>query len=66
MESIIEVSVIVDSQKILIIFDFDETLVHSNGSTEDFEILKKLKSVDIELCLATRNDWYFIEENIQK
>ncbi|MFX0049681.1 MAG: HAD hydrolase family protein [Candidatus Hermodarchaeota archaeon] len=66
MASITEVFNIVDLSDYLIIFDFDDTLIHSDGSIENLGILKELKTLGVELCLATRNDLYYIEAKLEE
>lgn len=51
---------------LLFIFDYDETLVHSDGEKEDLDVLDSLRRNDFELCLASRNDKYQIEEELRK
>jgi predicted enzyme involved in methoxymalonyl-ACP biosynthesis len=48
----------------LIILDYDETLVHTDGSQEDFTIIKQLHDEGIEFCIASRNDKYHLENQL--
>lgn len=50
--------------KILIIFDYDETLVHSDGRLEEFSSLEQLRDLGTELCIASRNDRYYMENQL--
>ena len=50
--------------KILIIFDYDETLVYSDGRHEDFASLEQLQDLGSELCIASRNDRYNMENQL--
>jgi len=52
------------SRKRLIVFDFDETLVFEDGAHEDFDVLKKLSKAGIEICIASRNDKYSVEQRL--
>ncbi|MFW9913827.1 MAG: HAD family hydrolase [Candidatus Thorarchaeota archaeon] len=46
---------------ILIALDFDETILHTDGRNEDYAILPFLNQLGIELCIASRNDRYHLE-----
>ena len=50
----------------LVIFDFDDTLVHSDGSTEDFSILSEIKKGGFDLAIASRNHTYHVMEQLMK
>ncbi|MHA1863241.1 MAG: hypothetical protein ACTSWA_05680 [Candidatus Thorarchaeota archaeon] len=50
----------------LVVFDFDDTLVHSDGHTEDFSILSEIKKGGFHLAIASRNDTYHVEEQLSK
>lgn len=45
---------------VLLILDLDGTLIHEDGSHEDFSILRQLRREGVELCLASRNDMYHV------
>lgn len=49
----------------LVILDFDETLVQSEGQQEGFEILPNLKEMGVELCIASRNHRYVVEDALK-
>ncbi|MHA1926745.1 MAG: hypothetical protein ACW974_12580 [Candidatus Thorarchaeota archaeon] len=51
---------------VLIALDFDETILHSDGRTEDFSILPLLKKIGIEFCIASRNDRYHLENQLDQ
>jgi len=44
----------------LVVFDFDGTLVHEDGRTENFSLLTDLKRKGVELTIASRNHWYHV------
>ena len=50
----------------LVVFDFDDTLVHSDGRKEDFSILSEIKDRGFRLAIASRNDTYHVEEQLVK
>jgi predicted enzyme involved in methoxymalonyl-ACP biosynthesis len=50
--------------KFLIIFDYDETLVYSDGKHEDFTILKQLQDLGADLCIASKNDKFYMENQL--
>ncbi len=50
--------------EILIVLDFDDTLLHKDGRQEDYAILEKLQQLGAELCIASRNDRYHLENQL--
>jgi HAD superfamily phosphatase (TIGR01681 family) len=52
--------------KILIVLDFDDTLLHKDGRSEDFTILENLQQIGSELCIASRNDRYHLEKQLAR
>ncbi|MHA1927395.1 MAG: hypothetical protein ACTSV2_02320 [Candidatus Thorarchaeota archaeon] len=48
--------------RVLIVFDFDRTLVHDDGQCENFEVLTALRKKDVELAIASRNDQYHLTQ----
>ena len=51
---------------VLIVLDFDDTLLHKDGHQEDFTILAKLQELGVELCIASRNDRYHLEGQLSQ
>ena len=51
--------------RVLVILDFDETLVHSEGLQEGFEALSNLKEMGVEFCIASRNHHYVVEDALE-
>ncbi|MBN2230624.1 MAG: hypothetical protein JW779_13630 [Candidatus Thorarchaeota archaeon] len=49
---------------VLIALDFDDTLVHTDRS-EDFSVLSRLRELGVELCIASRNDNYYLERQLR-
>lgn len=45
---------------VLLILDLDGTLIHEDGTNEDFSILTLLRQRGVEICLASRNDLYHV------
>jgi predicted phosphatase len=50
---------------ILTVLDFDETLARANGGNEDFTVLTRLRQLGVELCVASRNDRYHLENQLR-
>ena len=50
----------------LVIFDFDGTLVHDDGSTEDFSLLTNLKSKGYDLAISLRNHFFHVQRELMK
>ncbi len=50
----------------LAVFDFDNTLVHTDGQTEDLSLLLELKEAGFYLAIASRNHAYHVEEQLAK
>ncbi len=48
------------------VLDLDKTLVHEDGRHEDVGILRALKEMGCELCLASRNDRYVAERVLRR
>lgn len=55
---------ILDSKKNLVILDFDNTLIHETDTNKNIETVRKIKNEGMELCLATRNDLFSIEDEL--
>ncbi len=51
---------------ILVVFDFDGTLVHENGRTENLSLLNDMKRKGIELAIASRNHKYQVIRELQR
>jgi len=50
----------------LIIFDFDGTLVHEDGRTENLSLLASLREEGYELAISSRNHSYHVRRELQK
>ena len=48
----------------LVVFDFDDTLVHSDGLIEDFSSLSEMVEAGIILAIASRNNTYYVDERL--
>lgn len=51
---------------ILIIFDFDGTLFHEDGRTENLSLLSDLRGEGYELAISSRNHSYHVRRELQK
>ena len=49
------------SKDLLIILDYDGTLVFGDGTHEDFDLLRDLRDSATELTIASRNDKYRLD-----
>ncbi len=51
---------------VLIALDFDDTILYTDGRKEDFTFLSKLNQLGIEFCIASRNDRYHLENQLDQ
>jgi len=51
---------------ILVVFDFDGTLVHEDGRTENLSLLKDLKRKGVELAIASRNHLHHVLRELNR
>ncbi len=49
------------SKDILVVLDFDGTMVFGDGTHEDFDLLRKFHESRITLAIASRNDMYRLD-----
>ncbi len=54
------------NKPLLVIFDLDETLIHSDDQHEDFTILSKMHDKGYILAIASRNDYYKVIEILHR
>ncbi|MGD9397925.1 MAG: HAD family hydrolase [Candidatus Thorarchaeota archaeon] len=50
----------------LIVFDFDGTLVFEDGTHEDFDVIRQLIQNGFETSIASRNDKYHVEHELDQ
>ncbi len=51
--------------RILLVLDLDETLIHEDGSHENLDFIDQLLELGVKISIATRNDHYIAESRIQ-
>lgn len=54
------------NKDVLVVLDFDGTLVFADGSHENFDLLKELHKSKIELAIASRNDRYHLDRSLSR
>ena len=53
------------NRQTLIVFDFDGTLVFEDGTHEEFDIIRQLLQNGFETSIASRNDKYHVEHQLE-
>ncbi len=51
---------------ILVILDYDDTIIHRDGHTENLNLLCDFKKNEVEFSLASRNHHYHVVRGLQK
>jgi len=52
------------TNNVLVVFDFDGTLVFDDGSHEDFDVVRELLKLGVETAIASRNDKYHVQRQL--